>query len=497
MMNNIESKLYVAEKPRPLRREVEKSIDFPVEALGKTLSSATKALNSIIQAPMSLCGQSILAVATLSVQAYADVIIPIGSGHKKPLSCFFVSIAESGERKSGCDSEASKAIKEHEIELNKLYKSDFDNWNIKQSAWDSERKRILNSNKPIIEKESSLSELGSEPSMPLKPLIICPEPTYQGLCIQFREGMPSMGIFSAEGGQFIGGHGMTAENKIATATGLSSLWDGEDIKRVRVIDGTSIISGKRLSMHLMVQPKLSIKLFSDSDLKDQGLLSRVLVTYPESTIGTRMFKEFDEADSETLNRFTKHILSTLSLPLPIKENTQNELCPRELHLSEGAKNLWKDYLNYSELGSSKDGKLCPIKGLALKMPEHACRIAGVMSLIENIQAINISEQNMKNAIELTKFYESEALRLFNAGYIDPNILLAERLLNWLHNNWNKEIVSIPDIYQRGLNSISDAKTARKIVSILVEHGYMHLAEDLTEIESIKRREIFRIIPKEL
>ena len=35
-----------------------------------------------------------------------------------------------------------------------------------------------------------------------------------------------------EGGQFIGGHGMSEENKLRTASGLSDLWDGNAIRRV-------------------------------------------------------------------------------------------------------------------------------------------------------------------------------------------------------------------------------------------------------------------------
>ena len=42
-----------------------------------------------------------------------------------------------------------------------------------------------------------------------------------------------MGVFSAEGGQFIGGHGMSEDNRLKTAAALSGVWDGEPIKRVR------------------------------------------------------------------------------------------------------------------------------------------------------------------------------------------------------------------------------------------------------------------------
>jgi hypothetical protein len=65
-------------------------------------------------------------------------------------------------------------------------------------------------------------------------MFTCQEPTFEGLCRGLEHGQPSIGIFAAEGGQFIAGHAMGAENKLKTAAGLSSVWDGETIKRVRV-----------------------------------------------------------------------------------------------------------------------------------------------------------------------------------------------------------------------------------------------------------------------
>jgi hypothetical protein len=41
----------------------------------------------------------------------------------------------------------------------------------------------------------------------------------------FANGWPSLGLFADEGGQFIGGHGMSDDAKLRTATGLSRLWD--------------------------------------------------------------------------------------------------------------------------------------------------------------------------------------------------------------------------------------------------------------------------------
>src|SRR5215470_20343234 len=107
-------------------------------------------------------------------------------------------------------------------------------------------------------------------------MLTCPDPTYEGLCRLLAEGQPSIGIFAAEAGQFIGGHGMADDAKLRTAAGLSALWDGAPIKRVRALDGFTVLPGRRVAMHLMTQPDVAAIWFGDRLLVEQGLMSRVL-----------------------------------------------------------------------------------------------------------------------------------------------------------------------------------------------------------------------------
>ena len=74
----------------------------------------------------------------------------------------------------------------------------------------------------------------------------CEEPTYEGLVKALDTGWPSMGIFSDEGGRFLGGHGMNSENQLKTISGLSKMWDGKAITRTRAGDGSHKIYGRRL-----------------------------------------------------------------------------------------------------------------------------------------------------------------------------------------------------------------------------------------------------------
>jgi hypothetical protein len=106
--------------------------------------------------------------------------------------------------------------------------------------------------------------LGVEPTAPLTPMMTCPEPTFEGLCRLYIDGLPTIGIFSDEGGQFVGGHGLNADNRLRTITGLSSLWDGSPLKRVRAIDGITVLPGRRLAIHLMIQPDIGYLRFYDS-----------------------------------------------------------------------------------------------------------------------------------------------------------------------------------------------------------------------------------------
>ena len=99
---------------RPLFRELPPAQPYPMAALGK-LRPAAEATHLMTQAPMALCAQSVLAAAALAIQAHYDVILP--GGGQKPLTQLFLSIAESGERKSSVDRIALRPVAMFEEEL--------------------------------------------------------------------------------------------------------------------------------------------------------------------------------------------------------------------------------------------------------------------------------------------------------------------------------------------------------------------------------------------
>lgn len=486
----------VAEAPRPLRRKIAKANSFPIEALPLSLQDAVLAIHDKIQAPIAICAQSVLSAATLAVQGLADVELPIGT--IKPISNFFLSVAETGERKTSCDNLALAPIKRYEQKLAQAYRNEKQAWDAQHAAWQAQQNQILRDKKNYTsqqQKEEALAALIPPPLMPLLPLLTCPEPTYEGLCRYLINGQPRVGIFSAEGGQFIGGHGMKDENKLKTAAALSELWDGTEIKRVRAGDGTTILPGRRVSMHLMVQPKVASTFLSDRLLSDQGLLSRLLVVSPGTASGTRFYKEAQTASDEKLREFNDLIEAILDIPLSVREGTTNELVPRVIPLSLPAKEAWIHYVDQIEHKLKPGGKYEPIKGLANKLPEHAIRLAANFTLVDDPYSSDIPLEKMHIGIVVANYYAEEALRLFDEGIVDPKLLLAERLLEWLHSNWGERMISLPDIYQRSLNRINNKKIAQELVFILEDHGWLVKVRGGAEISGQLRRDVWQIVNK--
>ncbi len=307
-----------------------------------------------------------------------------------------------------------------------------------------------------------------------------------------------MGVFSAEGGQFIGGHAMSPDNKLKTAAALSDLWDRGTVKRLRAGDGAVVLPGRRVSLHLMAQLDVAAIMLFDPLLREQGMLSRLLVTAPDSTAGTRLWREPKPESGQALARYRNKLLGILRSKPPmavdeIGRPTPNELAPRALPLSEPARRLWIEFADAVEIDMGSGGELEPVRALANKLPEQAARVAGVLALLDgSTTATEVGEDQLARAIEIVRHHAFEALRLARAGVVEPELRQAQRLLDWLSNGWPEPCASLPDIYQRGPHGIRDKATASRLVRVLEDHGWLTRVEGGATVGGTHRREVWAI-----
>lgn len=492
--------------PDPLRREGIPPEPFPTPALGPILAPALEALQRTVQAPAPLIAQSLLGVASLVAQPHANVII---DGRVMPLSLFLITIGASGERKTGIDALVLKPVMVRQRELVDSYKvllADHKNavrvWEQAESAAIKEKVTDLGKVRQARqEKAKALESLGESPEPPLLPNLLAGDPTSEGLFKLFANGQPSLGLFSDEGALFVGGHALARDARLRTIGALSKLWDGRPLDRVRGGDGASILYDRRLSLHLMMQPLVAAELLNDPIYQDQGFLARVLMAWPETTAGTRLYVANDPYTEAAMGRYWQALTTLLYRPHSLREGTRNELTPRHLPLSADAKAQWVLYFDAIERELGAGGRLEAIRGFASKAAEHTARLAAVLALIANPDITEIDLKSVQRGILLMEYYVTEALRIHDAGVADPELQLAQKLLDWLHNLKDKDgkserYIHLAKIYQLGPSGIRDAKTARRLLDVLAKHRWVTKIDGGMMLDGAFRKDVWKITARE-
>jgi hypothetical protein len=422
----------------PLVAELEPPAAFPMDTLPPVLADYGKVIQRCTQAPDALVGNSLLAAASLAVQPHANVTLPHGAS--VPASLYVVSVAESGERKSAVDRLALHAHATFE-----KAKSDEAREEMEKFA--------------RLEKAAKATE-----TAPREALFLMSDPTVEGLCKLLHAGLPSIGVFSAEGGRFLGGHGMSDEMALRTAAGLSLFWDGSPVDRVRAGDGASKLFGRRVAMHLMAQPRATFAWLSNPVLKDQGLFSRCLVAYPQSTAGTRMYRDEKADDTQAAHAYVNRMTELLTGKWPINEFY--ELKPQQLGITGKALQLWITMHDQIEQSIADDLK--PIRSLASKAAEHMARIACVLTVVDDPRATTVSEDAMQRSALVLEFYLGEGLRLSGIQPLHEKSDQAVLMWGWLQMR-GKKFISLPELVQFGPAKLRKADTMRSVMGVLADH----------------------------
>ena len=259
-------------------------------------------------------------------------------------------------------------------------------------------------------------------------------------------------------------------------------------------DGTATLRGRKLSIHLMMQPDVAARLYGDDVLKDQGFTARFLVVAPASLMGTRLFCKQTDQERKIIEAFQIELAGRLALDYPLRPNSLNELEPRTLPFSNEARAVWIAFINSVEVQLGPTGNLRPIRGFAAKSGEHVGRIAAILSWWENVAATEVSADAVACAIALVRHYTDEALRLNQVGAIEPELLAAQTLLNWLHGR-NDTLTTVRDIVRLGPYCLRSSISARAAIDILVAHRWLKAAPRGTVVGNRKCRDVWTVTPK--
>jgi putative DNA primase/helicase len=481
-------------EPEPLRAVLKPAEVYPVDQLGTVLGEAVKVIHESTKAPLALCCQSVLAGASLATQAHFDAELPWGEC--KPLSLFLLSVGESGERKSGVDDLVLGAAKVQERADMERYHEEVRDYQKTAQSWeaaaDAARRNASRGGKArSIDVRMAVEAVGEKPEPPIVPLRFVSDPTVEGLFKLLAVGQPSVGMFSDEGGLLIGGHALNSENSLKTLARLCKFWDGAPFDRVRAGDGASCLYGRRLSLHQLAQPEVMVKLLSDPMANGQGFLARCLTAWPGSTIGTRQITGFEWAGDKREVKRLFAVFKTLMEAKPTTGKSEQELDPTKLPLTDGAKRLAVTALNQFEGLMATGGDLSGLRDRTSKALENACRIAGVLAVVEGgLRTQAITEDHLARGLVLVQWYLLEALRIRGAASVPQSVSDAEALLAWLRDRGLRAFRTAP-VLTGGPAQLRNKSRLTKAIGELVENGYLVQNEAGLVIDGVRCRKSWR------
>jgi putative DNA primase/helicase len=476
--------------PEPLVRTTV-ACPYPVESLPEIIRLAVEEVQGFTQAPAAMVACSALANLSLAAQAHHDV--QRAENLSGPIGLYFLVIAESGERKSTCDGIFSKVLREYESQQQEDAKPHVKRHSADMAGWEASRSGILDAIKQSAKgaKDTSQAENDLRKHEDMKPeslrvpRLIYSDFTPEALTYSLAKTWPSGGVISSEAGAVFGSHAMSGDSQMRTLANLNQLWEAARLTfDRRGAGGSYVVDGARLTIALQVQESALMDFFkrTGSLARGTGFLARFLMAHPESTQGTRLYKEPPE-NMPALAAYHGQLNRILQIPAPMNESGGLE--PSMLGLTPDAKTAWIRFHDEIEKGLGKGGELQEVRDVASKIADNASRIAALFHVIDGgIGAISL--EHFESASIIAAWHLTEALRFFGELALPEAELDAVALDEWLieYCRVNRvDVVSTRAVARFGPYKLRTKERMNAAVMELTERGRVVV------IQSGKKREI--------
>lgn len=422
-------------EPVPLMASIEPD-PYPLNALPAAIREAVNEVQGFTQAPVAMVATSALSALSMAAQALNDVMR--AEKLTGPIGLFTLVVADSGERKTTCDDFFMPAIRQWQRAQEEAMRPHVESHAAALDAWNAEREGIVakikglsKNGKPTNILKQDLADLQAEkPERPRVPRLIYSDITPEELGYQMAKRWPSAAITASEGGTVLGGYSMTGDSAMRNMARLNDLWSGQEISSDRRTSESWVTRGARLTVGLQVQES-TLRAFFDKSAglaRGTGFLARFLMASPQSTQGTRLFKD---APSQwpKLAAYNKQIESILNVPTPMDDD--GVLTPSLIPLSSEAKALWVDYHDQIETRLAVGGDYADIRDVASKSADNAARLAALFHIFEHGSGGAIGVEAMEAGCIVAAWHLQESRRFFGEIAVPTELADAMRVIRWV------------------------------------------------------------------
>ncbi len=450
----------------PLSCSLPPAPPIPVEAFGERMVHWARALQKLSRAPLSMSLVALLGCVNLAVQGRFSIM---AFGSPIPVSLYLLIIGSSGSGKSSLYRKLLAPVMRFQQELVANY----------------ERQRaILMADKDTRGEADDL----------IRPYLTFSETTSAALAFFLTKCRGAIGLFNDEAAVFLGGHSLKSDSHQEMIGYLSNLNDAMPITIFRKAEGAIHVSRKCLGILLMGQWLVARGFIENRMNRQQGILSRFLMCYPDSEIGSRSYRfQMETADAlEAVKGYDAFMTHWLTQPLPVAEGTLNDLEPKALEMTVEAEQCFAQYCNEVE---ALMGRLSKTREEALdvlnKLPQMALRIGLTLQLAEGNESQCLEAAFVQRGVEIARFFGAEALRLTYAPPQDRYLEPANALLTWMKEKGMTEFTR--DIYYRNApHNIRPKQMLDQILPVLVSNGWI-IESDMPKRQGVaKARKVCRL-----
>lgn len=469
----------------PLIAPSQPQAPYPLPDAGGFFAVTVQAVVRAAEADRSLAATVTLASMANAVARIVEKV-EIAPGLSYALSLFTASIVGSSERKTTAERymfESTNAFVNDE--LAPVYQKALAGYRADLAIYEASKKAILartrRSKKAAKDDEFGFDDGGTsrkaalmnlkEPTPPKSPQLITNDFTIEGLRKRIAETGGMVAVITSEGAAIFSGYTFgDATRRAAGAGTLSRYWDGdaEDAARAGV---SSTTHNPRVVMSIGVQPRVASSFFADLDLRDQGITSRFLVTWPASLAGSRNLSFPAQADLTAIKRFNDQ--AAVCLRIAHSVTPRDEDAPDVIGVTDTARQAWRDYALRTERRQAPGQLYETVRGYAGKAAEQAARIAAILTLFADPNAAVVDLDAMQAGIAVADWYTAEWARICDLVEPDPELKQAARLFDWLRATYGgpeRPLFTARDVYRAEACGITTREPADRLLKLLAAHG---------------------------
>ena len=422
--------------------------EYPIHAFPDVIAKAIKKSAHFHNVPLAVAAQTYLGEQAYIAQRHIKA--PSDKSEKgQPCSLFMLTIFPSGEGKDVCKSDASKISEKIESENMQQFYADYKSWSKKKS-----------------------DERGDAP---INPMSRFKKTTTQAIIRMMADGAGNSYIWATgEGGYLFSGYSLKSDTVGESISVLNDLVDtGKGNALLRNAEDSHFFENKYFSLDIAVQDVVARPALTNSLLREQGFLARVLFAAPaplqhrEVTLEQQSIKPYDDEDLKAYWKFCEKMLTTPYFGNKLFVGDDGRVV---ITKCQDAERLHIQYQNHIGQEAGKGGKYEFIRAYALRTNQYVLRVAAILAYCSEVDYIDA--RIMQNAIDLCKYSLDEWLRYY--GKMEKSD--SELMLDWLKKQDSSKLLKSAistTVYPKHLRSKNNRDAA---LSHLIDAEHIHIEQ---------------------